>query len=346
LWLEDRPILQLIPHWNWTGREGRQIRVMALTNVETVSLTLNGRSLGEKNVDKYDMAMWEVPYAAGRLEAVGKKDGQEVARCRIETTGNPVALRLTPDRVSVKGDGCDAVPVTVEAIDVRGRTVPEADFPVDFSLAGSGAIIGLGNGDPNSHELEKGNRRSLYHGLAQVILQTRSGGSGALVLNATAPRVRAATLTLEVLSVPHLPAQASTAPQLVLANWRVSPAWRERPDPNTKVFENDQNSWAHLTPGNLLTSPHQGWLICRTRFRPFASQAQQGGSLVFKAIAGPAEAWIDGRSVATKGDGATGSLRATFPPGQGERTLSLLLGLSPDRPAGLADAVYVEPLDA
>ena len=128
------------------------------------------------------MVSWEVPYEPGRLEATGKKQGREVSRCIVETTGEPACLRLTPDRQALAGDGWDALPVTVEALDQDGRPVPTANLPVEFEITGPGGIIGLGNGDPNCHEPEKGHRRSLFHGLAQVLVQSQPGGSGAVVL--------------------------------------------------------------------------------------------------------------------------------------------------------------------
>jgi beta-galactosidase len=115
---------------------------------------LNGKSLGEKAVDPFQMVSWEVPYTPGRLEAVGKTNGKKVSEFAVETTGEPVAVRLTPDRISLAGDGCDAVPVTVEALDAQGRPVPLAQNKVNFTIEGAGKIIGVGNGDPNCHDPE------------------------------------------------------------------------------------------------------------------------------------------------------------------------------------------------
>ena len=118
----------LVPHWNWPGKEGQPIKVMALTNADTVALSLNGKLIEEKPVDPFEMVEWQVPYAPGRLEAVAKNGGKEVARYSVETTGEPVALRLTPDRKTLAGDGYDALPVTVEALDKRGTPVPTANL--------------------------------------------------------------------------------------------------------------------------------------------------------------------------------------------------------------------------
>jgi beta-galactosidase len=196
-WVKDRAVLHLSPHWNWAGQEGKPIRVVAMANTETVALILNGKLIGEQKVDPYEMNEWRVPYAPGRLEAVGKRGGKVVAHAVVETTGAPVALRLTPDRASLAGDGRDATPITVEALDAKGRPVPTANLPMSFEITG-GRIIGLGNGDANSHEPEKGNARRLYNGLAQVIVQTQEGGSGVLSLRAQAEGLKPAEAKIAV----------------------------------------------------------------------------------------------------------------------------------------------------
>ena len=212
LFVKDRPVLTLVPHWNWAGKEGQNIKVMAATNADTVALLLNGKLIEEKKVHPFQMVDWQVPYAPGRLEAIAKKDGQEVARYAVETTGAPVALRLTPDRGTLAGDGRDAVPVTVEAIDLQGRHVPTANLPVEFALTGPGANIGVGNGNPNSHDPEKGNKVKIFNGLAQVILQSQRAGAGELALRATAAGLQPAQATLQVKAVPAIPAMPVLAP--------------------------------------------------------------------------------------------------------------------------------------
>jgi beta-galactosidase len=42
----DKPMVHLLPHWNWKGREGEVIPVICYTNCDTVELFLNGKSFG------------------------------------------------------------------------------------------------------------------------------------------------------------------------------------------------------------------------------------------------------------------------------------------------------------
>lgn len=196
-WITDKPVLAIAPHWNWAGREGQPIRVMVMANVEEVALLLNGRLISTQKVDPYEMNQWQVPYAPGRLEAIGRSKGRTVAHVMVETTGAPASLRLTPDRATLTGDGRDAMPVTVEALDAKGRPVPTANLAVDFAISG-GRIIGLGNGDANNHDPEKGNRYSLYNGLAQVIIQSDAATPGPLTLRASAAGLKPATASVKI----------------------------------------------------------------------------------------------------------------------------------------------------
>eukprot|EP01030_Chromulinospumella_sphaerica_P008988 gene8988-8796_t len=165
-WIKDRPLIHIAPHWNWAGREGETIRVMVMANVERVALLLNGKPLGEQAVDPYRMNQFEVAYQPGKLEAIGYRAGKAVVRTAVETTGAAVALELLPDRTTLAGDGRDAMPVTIRALDAEGRAVPLAQDAVTLTVSGAGRSIGHGNGDPNSHEDEKGPVRRLFNGLA------------------------------------------------------------------------------------------------------------------------------------------------------------------------------------
>jgi beta-galactosidase len=88
-----------------------------------------------------------------------------------ETTGKPASIKLTADRTEINADGEDVAVVRVESLDDQGRHIPTADFLINFRVRGQGSLIGVGNGDPNCQESDKEPMRSLFNGLAQVILQ-------------------------------------------------------------------------------------------------------------------------------------------------------------------------------
>jgi beta-galactosidase len=153
-WWRSDPFLKLAPHWNFEGREGKPIDVRAFSNAAEVELFLNGKSLGRKSVERYGHAAWSVPYERGTLSAKGFVEGAARLEARVETTTAPKALRLEVDRPVVAADGRDVAVFTVSALDDAGRPVPTADNPVELAVEG-GRILGVGNGDPSSHEPDR-----------------------------------------------------------------------------------------------------------------------------------------------------------------------------------------------
>jgi beta-galactosidase len=151
-WWTGRPVLHLLPHWNWAGREGQEIDVRALSNCDEVELFLNGRSLGRQAMKPASELKWKVAYAPGTLSAKGFKGGNQVADTKVETTGPAAAVQLVPDRAALQADGRDTAVITFSVQDDQGRVVPVANNAVTFEVEGPGRILGVGNGDPSSHE--------------------------------------------------------------------------------------------------------------------------------------------------------------------------------------------------
>ncbi len=151
-WWSTNVVLHLLPHWNWPGKEGQEIRVDALSNCEEVELFLNGQSLGRQPMKRNSKLSWQVKYAPGVLSAKGFNGGKVVAETKVETTGDPASVQLTPDRATINADGEDVSVITVSVTDAQGRVVPVAGNQIHFDLSGPGKILGVGNGDPSCHE--------------------------------------------------------------------------------------------------------------------------------------------------------------------------------------------------
>jgi beta-galactosidase len=171
-WWGAEPVLHLFPHWNFEGKEGDVIAVWAFSNVDEVELFANGKSQGRQKVPHLGHVEWKVRYEPGFIEARGFKAGGIALIEKRETVGPAVAIRLTADRTVIDADGEDLAILKVEVLDKEGRTVPTANNFIGFKVSGEGALIGVGNGDPNCQESDKEPRRSLFNGFAQVILQS------------------------------------------------------------------------------------------------------------------------------------------------------------------------------
>jgi beta-galactosidase len=217
LWT-DGPVLHLFPHWNWPGREGQVIPVLAYTSCNIVELFLNGRSLGEKRYEfpaqgtsggwnSYALPVvrpttgdlhlsWDVPYEPGTLKAVGKRrDGTVACHAEVRTAGPPAAIRLTPDRETISTAPGDVALVTFELLDSAGTVVPTAGNLVRFSVVGGG-LLALDNADLQDHSPYRSPERRAFNGRGLAIV--RASQPGSVRLTATSEGLRDATLSITV----------------------------------------------------------------------------------------------------------------------------------------------------
>lgn len=200
-----KPMVHVLPHWNWEGREGRTIPVMCYSNADEVELSLNGRSLGRKQrfaepvelpvgpnvsrdrkfVSKYRL-LWQVPYERGTLRAVAFRNGEPVAADEVRTAGTPAKIAVLPDRRSIHADGDDLSFVTVRIEDGRGTLCPGADNLIRFEVAGAGFVQAVDNGNAATIEPFQARQRRAFNGLALLIVRSKAGPGGKIQVTAAA----------------------------------------------------------------------------------------------------------------------------------------------------------------
>jgi beta-galactosidase len=228
------PMVHLVP-MNWTDHEpGEPVAVWAYANVDTVELFLNGQSLGVRRFDHKTTVdgrpyletteatgddktvtsgpfpgsytspngsagklhlTWDVPFAPGRLVAVARRDGHEVARDELDTAGPPAAVRLTPDKRAIAADGRSLSYVTADVVDAHGVLVPDADDAIAFQVGGAGRLVGLDNGRQEDAENYKASSREAFNGKALAIVAS-GDRPGPITVTATAAGLAPARATV------------------------------------------------------------------------------------------------------------------------------------------------------
>jgi beta-galactosidase len=185
--------------WTWPGQEGKPLKVDVYSACEQVELFLNGKSLGVKPSGRAERftASFEVPYQPGELKAVGINGNIPSAERRIETASAPAALRLSPDRSTLRA-GCDDLSyVTVEVVDAQGRICPQADHPIYFTTQGDGILAAVGSAKPDSEESYRGHFRCVHRGRALAVVKAGTQ-TGSLILRAQADGLSPAECGLTV----------------------------------------------------------------------------------------------------------------------------------------------------
>jgi beta-galactosidase len=193
----NKTVLHLFPHWNW--KAGQNVDVWAYyNNADEVELFLNEKSLGTKKKIGDDLhIMWRVPFQTGTLKVVSRKNGKLVKETAIQTAENPSKLKLTADRNTINADGDDLSFVKVDITDEKGVLSPNANNEIQFSLKGSGKIVGVCSGDPVSHESYKGTKHTALNGKCLVVIQAGTKAEK-LELTASANGLKSNTTIINV----------------------------------------------------------------------------------------------------------------------------------------------------
>ncbi|MGJ8679833.1 glycoside hydrolase family 2 TIM barrel-domain containing protein [Paraglaciecola sp.] len=201
-----KPMVHVLPHWNWENKIGEVIPVMAYTNAEQVELFVNGKSMGlkTKGVDKADLPVnflrwdkekrenyqsayrlrWDVKYQPGEIKVVAYTQGKKVAEEIVKTAGLPAQVELVADRTVIDADGQDLSYVTVLVKDKDGNICPTADNHIRFFVEGAGKIEAVGNGNSATVAPFKADYRRAFNGKAMLIIKSKKGESGAINIRA------------------------------------------------------------------------------------------------------------------------------------------------------------------
>lgn len=173
----DEPMVHLLPHWTWPGKEGMVIPVHAYTTGDEAELFLNGQSLGIRSFGDetpYHLA-WQVPYVPGELKIVARKDGDIIATATTRTAGAPAQLAVEADQIELDPNSRDLSYITLRVEDAQGNLDPKAARWVSLDVRGPARILGVHNGDPLSHHPFQSDTVRTFNGLARVILTPTAG---------------------------------------------------------------------------------------------------------------------------------------------------------------------------
>jgi beta-galactosidase len=171
--VSKKPVLHILPHWNYQGLEGMPITVIAYTNALEAQLFVNGKALETHAVNQTGYAQWEVPYESGEIKVVATfADGTVLIESK-HTTSAPVSLRLTVEECANAPE--EIALVTCNFFDADGREVPTASNAVSFNCRGDGFIYATG-ADPSDHSSPYLHDRKAFSGTITVAVKRTGDG--------------------------------------------------------------------------------------------------------------------------------------------------------------------------
>lgn len=211
----SEPMVHVLPHWNWEGKEGQNIPVYAYTNCEEVELFVNGKSYGKKVKGKdftmipseyhdFEKGMyqskyrlsWEVPYQPGSIKVVAYKGGEVAAEKEIVTASEPASIELVADRSLIDADGKDLSFITARILDKNGNFCPLANNKIHFEIDGEVVLAASGNGDQTSLDSFQSNSKNAFNGMCLLVVKS-TNKADKITIKASSPELQAASISLE-----------------------------------------------------------------------------------------------------------------------------------------------------
>ncbi|MEO7978276.1 sugar-binding domain-containing protein [Flavobacterium sp.] len=185
--------------WTWPEFTGKEIQVEVYSKYPKVRLYLNDKIVGERetNIDTQFKATFPVLYSPGELKAVGLQNGKEVESKILKTAGKSAKIILKADRDNIKADGQDLSYVSLEIVDEFGTIIPNSDFNIQFSVSGSGTIIGTDNANIKDLNSYVSTTRMTWKGKALAIIKSKRA-KGEITVSASADGLPATTLKIKV----------------------------------------------------------------------------------------------------------------------------------------------------
>ena len=170
-------------HWNYVG--GEEVVVEVYSNCDSVTLYLNDEAISTKKLADFPdrIYKWHMPYATGKLVAVGHKADAEVSTNLVTTTA-PVKVALTADKTVMDCSDDTVVHIEAELIDAAGNSVyrESTDTEIEFIVEGNARFYGVDNGDVSFVGDHGSHKVVTYRGKALSIV----GGNTAGVIKVSA----------------------------------------------------------------------------------------------------------------------------------------------------------------
>ena len=334
------PFIKIISKWNWN--DGENINIKTVTNLENVELFLNGKSLGVKKSEILNQCSWDVQFIYGELKAVAFNDKVEVED-RVVTSGKADTIKLIPVNSTIKNNGIDGAIINVCVTDKQANIVLNADNKVSFRIEGDAVILGTGNGNQNSLEIDAMPERRLFEGWCQVIIRGEENAK-AIKLIAESENLKSAETVFEICEA-EKPMRLTSIDAQYLTNWRIYANEAEKPDSYINVEDNDMNTFIPYNVSDAYISTFtQGYRLFEINVR---TEKETFYSIYFSKVnASKVELYADGNLITCKNDIKNSELKLNFKAENKQTLIRILMKADIDgKQSGFKNYVSMGSLD-
>ncbi|MFR9642021.1 MAG: glycoside hydrolase family 2 TIM barrel-domain containing protein, partial [Rikenellaceae bacterium] len=182
----DKDMVHILPHWTHPRMaEGEKIPVWVYTSGDEAELLQDGKSLGKvKKGTAWDQmqCQWLVPWCEGELTAIAYRNGKEIAREVMRSSGAPATLKIESDNSALKSDCDDIAIVTLTQVDEAGTHYPYGENRIYTKIFGQAKMLSFESGSPVDVETNfMASDKCGFFGLNRMFIQSSAMGEKAPV---------------------------------------------------------------------------------------------------------------------------------------------------------------------
>ena len=342
---KTEPMIHLVSPWVNPECIGKKVKVMVTTNCEEINVYSNEQLVFSGMPDKYDQIAFELLCKEGTLRAEGLQKGVVVARDVQKTAGKKERIMIEPVQRTLKSGGHEIAILNVKVVDNSGIVVPTASDLLQAEVE-NGTVVGVGNGDPNSHEPDVAPYRKAFHGLAQFLVKPNHKEQKPIKVRIHADGLQEDQVEISIETVAEIP-YIKPIEEKIVEGWGLYyQLFDEMPDATMKTKRNDMNSFEPVIftnqPQPELSGKLGKYAMYRTHY-DFGKRDTER-NLYFTDVKGHIWIYLDGQQVLERTDSFGGEI--IFPleddiEGVHELTVIVYNG-NPEYPeAGICNTVLV-----
>jgi beta-galactosidase/beta-glucuronidase len=184
------------PVWNYT--EGQSVRVVCYTNAAQAKLLLNGKTVGEtkKHDDNSGIIFWDIPYADGKLEAIGMdREGNQVSNYSVQSSKQPFALTVQSIDNKIASGGLSQIFIGI--VDENGISVILSDNEITCRITGPAKLLGLEASNNQDMSDYTDNVQRVFHGKLLAYVQS-TGEKGQIKVQFSSPWLKPVEAVIDV----------------------------------------------------------------------------------------------------------------------------------------------------
>lgn len=154
--------------WNYRGHENMPVRVSVYSAGDSVELYANGELCGKGGVENYKTVI-ETTYKPGEIVAVSLKNGKELGRTALQTSGEAAAFALDVE----PSYGGEYRFIHITAVDANGLYAPDFAQKVSVEICGA-QYAALGSANPKGFDNYTKNEAVPFNGKLLLVLKHTS----------------------------------------------------------------------------------------------------------------------------------------------------------------------------